>query len=77
MLFVFGGRCVILGDILFFCREGWVSGKRLGFFSELTGLLYIKLLWLDIGMEIGILKLGGGIVCRSRKEKKNMGKRKE
>ena len=34
-----GGRCVTPGDILFLCREGWASGKRLGFPSELTGLL--------------------------------------
>ena len=64
-----GGRCVTPGDILFLCREGWASGKRLGFPSELTGLLYTKLLWLDTGMETGISKLGGGTACRSRKKK--------
>ena len=51
------------------CREGWASGKRLGFPSELTGLLYTKLLWLDTGMETGISKLGGGTACRSKKNK--------
>lgn len=61
-----GGRCVTPGDILFLCREGWASGKRLGFPSELTGLLYTKLLWLDTGMETGISKLGGGTAYRSR-----------
>jgi len=64
-----GGRCVTPGDILFLCREGWASGKRLGFPSELTGLLYTKLLWLDTGMETGISKLGGGTACRSKKNK--------
>lgn len=62
-----GGRCVTPGDILFLCREGWASGKRLGFPSELTGLLYTKLLWLDTGMETGISKLGGGTACQSRR----------
>lgn len=62
-----GGRCVTPGDILFLCREGWASGKRLGFPSELTGLLYTKLLWLDTGMETGISKLGGGTAYTSRK----------
>lgn len=65
-----GGRCVTPGDILFLCRDGWASGKRLGFPSELTGLLYTKLLWLDTGMETGISKLGGGTAWRSRKKKK-------
>lgn len=75
MLPALGGRCVTPGDILFLCREGWASGKRLGFPSELTGLLYTKLLWLDTGMETGISKLGGGTACRNRKQ--NIGKRKE
>lgn len=63
MLPALGGLCVTPGDILFLCREGWASGRRLGFPSELTGLLYTKLLWLDTGMETGISKLGGGTAC--------------
>ena len=68
MLPALGGRCVTPGDILFLCREGWASGKRLGFPSELTGLLYTKLLWLDTGMETGISKLGGGTAYRAEKK---------
>ena len=75
MLPALGGRCVTPGDILFLCREGWASGKRLGFPSELTGLLYTKLLWLDTGMETGISKLGGGTAYRG--EKKYWLKKKE
>lgn len=62
-----GGRCVTPGDMLFLCREGWASGKRLGFPRELTGLLYTKLLWLDTGMETGISKLGGGTAWSNTK----------
>lgn len=65
-----GGLCVTPGDILFLCREGWASGRRLGFPSELTGLLYTKLLWLDTGMETGISKLGGGTACGAETREK-------
>lgn len=69
MLPALGGRCVTPGDMLFLCKEGWASGKRLGFPSELTGLLYTRLLWLDTGIETGISKFGGGTACTSKKGK--------
>lgn len=70
MLPALGGRCVTPGDMLLRCKEGWARGKRLGFPSELTGLLYTKLLWLETGIETGISKLGGGTACSNRGKKR-------